>query len=102
MIDVWGRREMALDGGMSEYTVSATDLERRACLHRQFNKGDQQPIIFHTNNGNSKRADNLESRLEELDGLRTFASRDNRGTHLLELAVQNVKSARLPPPAFQQ
>ena len=73
VIDVWSRKAMACDFAEREDPAISTDLGSRACLPERISKSRQQPLILHSDNGNTMRAATLESRLEELGVLRSFS-----------------------------
>ena len=73
MIDVWSRKILAWAVADREEAQIAADLVSRACLRERISKGRLQPLILHADNGNAMRAATLESRLEELDVLRSFS-----------------------------
>jgi len=73
VIDVWSRKVVAWDVAEREDPAIAADLLSRACIRERISKGRTQPLILHADNGNAMRAATLESRLEELDVLRSFS-----------------------------
>ncbi len=73
VFDVWSRKVVAWDVADREEAQIAADLVSRACLKERISKGRPQPLILHADNSNAMRAATLESRLEELGGLRSFS-----------------------------
>ena len=73
VIDVWSRKVVAWDVDERENPAIAADLVSRACLRERISKTRKQPLMRHSDNGNTMRAATLESRLEELGVLRSFS-----------------------------
>ncbi len=73
VIDVWSRKVVAWDAVEREDPAIAADLVSRACLRVRISKGRKQPLVLHADNGNAMRAATLQSRLEELEVLRSFS-----------------------------
>jgi putative transposase len=71
--DVWSRKVVAWDIAEREDPAVPADLVSRACLRERISKGPRRPLILNADNGNAMRAATLESRLEELGGLRSFS-----------------------------
>lgn len=71
--DIRSRKVVAWEAAEREDPAIAADLVSRACLRERISKGRKQPLILHADNGNSMRAATPESRLEDLEVLRSLS-----------------------------